>query len=331
MIDTDAINAMIDIRAVAESAGAVFKKNRSRCVIHGGDNPNAFEIFDNGRAFKCHTHSAECNKFGHDGIGLLRALNGWSFKEAVERYEQPADPRKAAEIAAKTAERIAKELQETIERAQKALEELQKARKWLEYHQNMNEVNRQMWRDRGIPDEWQNEWKFGYCSACPTYRSSDSLTMPIYTPNRDDPLLVRHRLLHPDPQNPKDKYRPEVAGLPAAPFYADSTLPIIAADRVVIVEGEIKSCVTYIAINRPLWQVIGVPGKEAFKTVEKELQGHDGVWLVPDPGADREWRERSAHLKARVITLPDKIDDMMNAGILTGDVFVGMMEQARRN
>lgn len=331
MIDTATINAQIDLQAVAESAGAIFRGKRANCPIHGGDNKTAFELFDNGRAWTCHTHGAECNKFGHDGIGLLRALNNWTFNEVKEKYSAPLEPQEAAKRAAQTAERITRELQETIERAQKALEELQKARKWLEYHNNMSTANRAMWNARGIPDEWQDFWKFGYCQSCPTYKQSPSLTLPIYTPNQDDPLLIRHRLLKPDPTNPKDKYRPEVSGLPSAVFYGDTTLPIEAADRVIVVEGEIKGAVTFLTVDRPLWQVIGIPGRDAFKAAEKILQGHDAIWMIPDPGVESDWREKAAHLKARFITLPEKIDDMILAGTLGRAEIVGMMEQARRN
>lgn len=329
MIDTASINAQIDLQSVAESAGAIFRGKRANCPIHGGDNKTAFEIFDNGRAWTCHTHGAECNRFGHDGIGLLRALNGWGFQETTERYAMPADPKKAAEIAAKTAERIVKELQEKIEQAQKTLEELQKARKWLEYHGSMSASNRELWRQRGIPDEWQDFWKLGYCQSCPTYRQSPSLTMPIYAPNQDDPLLIRHRLLKPDPENPKDKYRPEIAGLSAALCYADTTLPIDAADIVVGVEGEVKSFVTFIEIEKPLVQVIGIPGKEALRLFMQAMQGHDNYWLFPDPGSD--WKERTAGTPARIVALPEKIDDMIINKIIGRSEIYGMMNQARRN
>lgn len=329
MIDTAALNAQIDMRATAEQAGAKFKGNRSHCPIHGGDNPTAFEIFDNGRAWTCHTHGAECNRYGHDSIALLRALNNWTFQEAVAQFDKPTDPKEAQKRAEENAKRIERELKETIEKAQKALEDLQKARKWIEYHSNMNTTNRAMWEARGIPAEWQDFWKLGYCPSCPTYRKSDSLTIPIYTPNQDDPLMIRHRLLKPNPDNPKDKYRPEIAGLPAALCYADTTLPMDAADIIVGVEGEVKSFVTFLTIEKPLVQVMGIPGKEALKLFMNAMRGHDNFWLFPDPGSD--WKERTAGTAARVVCLPDKIDDMINSKIIGRREIYGMMNQARRN
>jgi hypothetical protein len=131
--DTAFINSQIDIREAAENAGAEFHGNRATCPIHGGDNPHAFEIFDGGRAWTCHTRT-ECNQFGHDGIGLLRALNNWTFNEVKERYTTAIDPQEAARRAAENAKRIERELQEKIEQAQRAIEELRKARKWVEDH-----------------------------------------------------------------------------------------------------------------------------------------------------------------------------------------------------
>ncbi len=323
--DTEAINAQINIRQVLEYAGADFHKNRCPCPIHGGEDNN-LEVFDGGRAWTCHSR-AECNQFGHDGIALLRALNNWTFQQVKEQYDKPVDPQEAARRAAETAKRIEQELQRKIEEAQKALEDLQKARRWLEYHQMMGDGARDLWQQRGIPNEWQDYWRLGYCISCPTYQQSASLTIPLFQPNEAEPRNIKHRLL--TPENPKDKYRPERSGLPAVPFYADNVLPVQAADRVIIVEGEIKAAVTFATLNYDGWQVIGLPGKDAFKTVP-DLGGHDGVWLIPDPDGVENWRKACGGFGGRLVTLPGKVDDLINAGNIGRDDLVGMMEQARK-
>lgn len=323
--DTAAINAQINITQALEYAGATFHKNRCNCPIHGGQDKN-LEVFDSGRAWTCHSR-VECNQYGHDGIGLLRALNGWSFLEVKEKYDKPADPQEAARRAAQNAERAARELQEKIEQAQKALEELQKARKWQEYHQMMGDGARDLWRLRGIPDEWQNYWNLGYCLSCPTYAPSASLTIPLFQPNEAEPRNIKHRLL--TPENPKDKYRPEKSGLPAVPFYGDNVLPVAAADRVIIVEGEIKAAVTFSTLNYEGWQVIGLPGKDAFRTVP-DLAGHDGVWLIPDPDGLEAWGKFAHTLGGRVVTLPEKIDDLIIAGAMERSDLLGLLDQARK-
>jgi len=309
MIDTAAVNAQIDLQAIAESAGATFKKNRCACPVHGGSNPTSFEIFDSGRAWKCHSR-VECNRYGHDGIALLRALNNWTFQEAVAQFEKPIDPKEAAERAARTAERITRELQEKIEQAQRALEELQKAGKWLQYHNNLNDYSRAMWRFQGIPDEWQDFWKLGYSSACPTYRQSPSMTIPIYAINEDEPINIRHRLIN--PPTPYDKYRPETAGLASMPFYADMTLPLSVADRVIVVEGEKKAAVLYLTLDRALWQVIGIPGKQSWGSIAPLLEGRKDTVIVFDPDAKLEAVQMARSIGgARVVDLPEKLDDMI--------------------
>jgi len=329
MIDAAELNALIDIRQTAERAGAEFDKSgkRSRCPIHAGDNEAAFEIFDNGRAWSCHTR-VECNRYGHDGIALLRALNNWSMQDVAKNIGgEQIDPQERQRRAAERAAQVERELQEKINQAQKALEELREARRWVIYHDALTENTRALWRARGIPDDWQNFWRFGYAPACPTFTRSASLTIPIFTPGQTDPLNIRHRLL--SPTDPHDKYRPERAGFPALPFYSDPDLPIDRAERVIVVEGEIKAAVTLLTIDKPLWQVIGVPGKEAFRTVADKLQGHDGVWLIPDPGAVEDWRVYASSVGARLITLAGKIDDMLNAGQMDRQDIFGMLDQAR--
>ena len=95
------------------------------------------------------------------------------------------------------------------------------------------------------------------------------------------------------------------------------------------VEGEIKSFRTFIEIEKPLVQVVGIPGKEALKLFMKAMQGHDNYWLFPDPGSD--WREKTAGTPARIVPLPEKIDDMINGKLITRREIYGMMNQARRN
>ncbi len=311
-VDTVAINASIDIQSIAESAGAHFRRSgrvlQSCCPCHGGDNPTAFTIFPDG-SWKCFTRD-ECNRFGNDGIAFLQALNNWTFNEVKGNYGTPIDPKEAAKRAEDNAERITRELQETIERAQKTLEELQKARRYLSYHQGMTEYHRAMWRTQGIPDEWQNYWKFGYSPACPTYRQSPSLTIPIYSIDQSEPINVRHRLIN--PPTAFDKYRPETAGLAASPFYGDMCLPVDRAERVIVVEGEKKAAVLFLTIDEPLLQVIGIPGKEQWRKVAPLLEGRKDTVIIFDPDAKAEAVAMARSIGGgRVVDLPEKIDSMI--------------------
>jgi hypothetical protein len=329
--DTTLINSQIDIREVAEHAGAEFTNNRARCPIHGGDNQTAFEIFDNGRAFTCHTR-AECNQFGHDGIGLLRALNNWTFRQVAERYTKPQDPQETARRAAEYAKRIEQDLQRKIEEAQKAVEELRKARKWLEDHDSMTDAARGLWRKRGIPDDWQNYWSLGYRENFTYFydnapHSSPTLSIPLFQPFDDEPSQVKHRLLN--PVNPRDKYRPERKGLEALPFLGDRDLPIDASDRVIIVEGEIKAAVTFLTLDHALWQVIGLPGKDAWRKIIPSLAGTDAV-IILDPDAKKDACDFARAIGgAKVVDLPEKIDDLIIKHRLSGQWLETIFHNAR--
>lgn len=313
MIDAGALNGKINIREEAERAGAIFHRNgrtwQSHCIIHGGDNNTALTLFDDG-SWQCFTHGDECNRWGHDGIGFLRALNNWTFQQVAENVGQPDDPQEAQRRATERAELAAKDLQRQIEEAQKALEELQQARRWVQYHEALTEPTRELWRARGIPDGWQDFWKFGYSTACPTYRQSSSLTIPIYTPGQKDPVQIRHRLLN--PSTPNDKYRPEISGMTALPFYSDPELSIANAERVIVVEGEIKAAVTLLTVDRPLWQVIGLPGKDYWRRAVDLLEGRGDAVIIFDPDAKGEAVKLARAIGgARVVDLPGKLDDMI--------------------
>lgn len=335
-MDTDQINAIINIRDIAARAGFTIdpKTGRGPCPIHGGDNATAFHLYEGGTRWKCFTRQ-ECNAHGSDGIAFIMALNRCDFKTACRMAgATDIDPQEVARRAAENARRIEQELQQKINEAQKALEELRSARRWLEYHENLDERAREIWRARGVPDEWQGFYRFGYShdfrykhAGC--WYTSPTLTLPIYAINDDEPVNIRHRILQ--PVDPKDKYRPERSGLPSVPFYGDYTLPIGAARRVIVVEGEIKAAVTFLTLDMGAVQVVGLPGKEAWRNAAKELKGHDGVLIIPDPGALQEADALAREIGgAKVIEFQRmKIDDAIVQYKLDRSWIIGLLNTGR--
>lgn len=81
------IKATVDLIALAEEAGAEFKNNRSHCPLHGGDNKNAFHIFDNGKAWHCFT---ACNA-GGDVIEFYKRWKRIDAKTAVGELARRAN------------------------------------------------------------------------------------------------------------------------------------------------------------------------------------------------------------------------------------------------
>lgn len=328
MIDIRTLIQDYDLRREAEGIlGPPKQKNKQTwvwsCPFHSEKTASFHAYEDHYYCYGCQAHG--------DFLDLQSWAKNVPLAEIIRQNTiQPITPQERERIATREAERAARELEESIQRAQKALEELRKAGAWKQYHDNLTEETRALWEQRGIPTNWQDFWKLGYSASCPTYHQSPSLTIPIFQPGIAEPINVRHRLLKPSSDNPGDKYRPEQAGLPASAFYADPQLSIENAERVIIVEGEIKAAVTLLTVDKPLWQVIGLPGKGAFSVIEGALQGHDGIWLIPDPGGEELWHEKAVSLHARTIVLPAKIDDMINANYLSSENIFGMMDQARR-
>lgn len=176
----------------------------------------------------------------------------------------------------------------------------------LRYYRNLDDAARAWWRGQGINDAAMARFFLGYCEFHPIYRQP-TYTISIIENGRL--LNVRHRLAC--PQNPKDKYRPEQAGIPAALFNADILTPELAG--VVVVAGEKKVVV--------LWQH-GIPAVSStagcghwpveFTT---RLQFCQKVYIAFDPGESAAAWRMAEHVgeRAFIVSLPDKPDDFITA------------------
>jgi hypothetical protein len=77
-IDLDALRKVVSIPHVLERSGVPFTGRRGRCPIHGGDNPTAFSVSDDGQLFHCFVCGA-----GGDVFELVKRLDGCDFALAV--------------------------------------------------------------------------------------------------------------------------------------------------------------------------------------------------------------------------------------------------------
>ena len=327
MIDIPGAVQHNDLRSLAEQAGAQFHRAgsewRSRCPLHGGDNNDAFAIYHKDGKEYWHCFTGPCG--GGDVLDFVMRWRGFTdFMDAYHYLE--GDVRHAPEVvaqhAAEQAARAIAEMEAQIQKAQSVLDELRRAQRWLAYHQNMLERPdaREMWRQRGLPDDWQDFWKLGYCDAFTVGTDqgpwvTPTLTIPVFGAGADWPVMnIRHRLLK--PPKPNDKYRPDRPGLSSVPYIAN---PFLGwdTDPILVVEGEIKSMVTF----RTVWdkgqtmQVIGIPGKTQFRSIAAQLMGHD-VYICFDPDADQQAIEAARAVGGKVIYLPIKIDDAILSGNL---------------
>ena len=306
-----------DLEEIVVQAGGEIDNGRCACPLHNGDNPGAFAIYQDAGKQKWVCHSGSCGS--GDIIDFVTVWQGLDLAGAVE-WLTGEKPINKAEVQKLTEERIerAKEYeQRKREEHIRALGELRRAEAWEVYYRNLDGFGkRDLWRVRGIPDNWQDIFQLGYCDKFTVgtkggIHHTPTLTIPIWGPG-DQLVNIRHRLLN--PPTPGDKYRPERAGLNAEPYICE---PFRAYDmeRIIVVEGEIKAMVTFITLDMPGIQVIGIPGKSIFKRIVENLKGRD-VIIVMDPDAQHEARQMARALGGRVVNLGVKIDDAITAGQL---------------
>jgi len=67
------IKQRVTVRELAEEAGAVFRRDSSRCPLHGGDNPTAFHLYEDGRKWRCFTNCPE----GQNGGDVFAFYMAW--------------------------------------------------------------------------------------------------------------------------------------------------------------------------------------------------------------------------------------------------------------
>jgi hypothetical protein len=143
---------------------------------------------------------------------------------------------------------------------------------------------------------------------------------------------LQHRLLIPNP--PGGKYRPHLRGAGKHLFYADIFQNGPTTCDLLIVEGEAKAMVTQAAMwtgedaIAPNLSVIGVPGKGWKEEWITEFRQSPQVFICLDPDATDSARKLAAAIgpQARVVLLPDKIDDLIVMGILDGWKILEILE-----
>ena len=172
-------------------------------------------------------------------------------------------------------------------------------------------------------DRWLNWW------------SGESITIPAKTYG-GDVMQIKHRIIDP-PQN--RKYHQEYYDAGQFPFICD-------VDRksggLVLVEGEIKSQVTFITMDTVDMQCIGLPSMTPEDAIYELLDNYDPIYFIPDPDAfNRKDKTKSGSPagqmakrlgleRVRVVQIPQKIDDAINAGLIDKSGLYQLMKMGRR-
>ena len=332
MFDIESILAKADLFELVKHAGSEPDNHgRCTCPLHGGHDPNAFEIYtkDGKQLWNC--FSGPCG--GGDAISFVMAWQGFDFKRACEFLggDVTSDPQEMHRLADLRHMQALKELEEAHLREEARRSELQQAAKHLIYHETMKQWAVDMWTMRGVDECWQGLWYLGACddkviiSKGAEYHTP-TLTIPIFA--QDYKVLnIKHRLISPPEKN--DKYRPETSGLGTFPPFLAFPEHGYDGKTVYVIEGEIKAMVCATITDDSDNQFIGIPGKSHYKKIVDNLKGKNVV-TIPDPGAESEAMEFCRITGSRYLPVIGKIDDIIIEYGYDGDWLKSASRQARR-
>jgi len=335
--DLDVINSGINLVDWAERAGSNLHKSggeyRGNCPLHGGDNNSGFAIYDNGRRWTCFT--GDCGS--GDALMFIMKFKKVGLLEAIEIATggKPLSPDEVVRIQTEQAVRAKAELEAQIAKAQAVLKEINETEIWLRYHEQLLEshAGQEWWIKRGVPSDYQKFWQLGYEADRRIWVGEElhlpTATIPIFSQDWNCEN-VKHRLIGAPDQ--AGKYRYEYANLPAPVYLCNPETP--QADTVVLVEGEIKSMVTFITLDIPGWQVIGIPGKGSpIDRVKPYIEKASDIYVCCDPDTGK-LNESIAHelgtSRCRIVDTPMKIDDLILACGVGKKTLKTMFDQSRR-
>jgi hypothetical protein len=316
-MDIKAAKAGLDCRLEVEK---ILGEPRSRngrtwcfdCIFHDEATPGAFQVYEDGY------HCFSCGVSG-DLFDFMAKYCNRPLAEVLRGYR--VNPEEELRQKALAAEKAEERLKNEIERAQEALLALQEAKAWVRYHNQMTDHSRALWRGRGVPDWYQDDMSFGYDPNHSIFAGgkeylSPTLTISIW--NRDTVVGIKHRVLNQEEGCPK--YYPEMSGLGQPLFIANKDKDV--EGKTVLVEGEIKAAVTFVTLDDPNVQVLGLPGKEPKDALLKRLDKCDPIYMILDPDAYQKpspERPSAAAMIAKTlgaerilsVRLPEKIDDII--------------------
>lgn len=321
------IKAQYNFRDVAERMVSEITGKGSNFTQHAClfcQSSDAFTLYE--ESYYCYS----CEASG-DVIDLLAYQNKQTVGDFLRGNDCNVSALEIETLRFENAQR-AKERKEAADREYKnALDRLHEVRAWIRYNETLmqSEKAQQLWSYRGLPLEWQAYFELGYCDNF-RYQTkeglvtSQTLTIPVKKIG-GEVVTVRHRILR---TTNGDKYRPDISGLGAHPFICSTELN--RSENLLIVEGEIKSMVTFKTLDRRDYQVIGVPSKSMMTKVVTQSAGRKNVVVIPDPDGVEDAKPIIRKTGARLLQLPDKVDDLINKNKLSTRWLNNAIAQARR-
>ena len=305
------------------------------CPFHD-ERTASFGVADDG--YKCFG----CGKSG-DVIQYIEDTQNVDFRRAVEILGGEIGDI-TPEIVAQRLEARKQRIDAEIQKHELAIERLRNEKKWIEYQQNMNQRARGLWLQRGVAEWWQDFWSLGYAPDFPLWEkkgdewvqwwSGESIAIPLKSYG-GSVNQIKHRFIEPPTES--RKYHQEYYNAGQHPFIADVDRQ---SGALVLVEGEIKSMVTFVTLDTADMQCIGLPSMKPEQSVFEQLNGYDPIYFIPDPDAFKK-RDRSGSAagelaktlgleRVRVVQLPQKIDDAINDGLIDKSGLYQLMKMGRR-
>lgn len=311
------------------------------CPVCGGR--DRFRVNDE-RGWFCRHCTGE--KWGDLGDFTAFAF-GWSLRETLQRFglDRRATPAEIASLETARVEREAEQRKAEQEEQARVHTALTASQDWQTYAGHPEAIER--WAARGIPATWVKYYGLGYCqnrrhAHDGQWFESDSLTIPyfrpVFTPHPDGGsdvtwrlIGLQHRLLIDNP--PGGKFRPHLPGAGKHLFFTDVFQRSIIGD-LLIVEGEAKAIATWAALwagedpLTPNLTVIGVAGKTWKAEWVEQFRQASRVWICLDPDATASARRLAVAIgeQARVVLLPEKIDDLISIGVIDGFRLIEILE-----
>jgi hypothetical protein len=196
---------------------------------------------------------------------------------------------------------------------------------WKTYHAQLDTLTyehdgapvsvRQLWREAGVSDNWQDYWGLGYTPDLWAKPDRPGLGPALVIPYRTlDGRVVtaQYRFRH---VNGRGKYifHPHLG---AVAFIARHDLPF---DQVLVVEGAKKAAVAHVQGTQARVQVIGMPSENNVggKEIEEKLVNARRIWWWPDPGskacawAIKHIQRLGLQGKTQLVRFSQKVDDAL--------------------
>ena len=194
-----------------------------------------------------------------------------------------------AERDAKNAKRYAEHLEKKNRELERIIAQFRQSRAWVQYNAEMDEKAREMWRQAGFSDTWQDFFMFGFDPSYRyklnngTYYETCALTIP-YFDSDGQALTLQRRLCNPHDKD--DKYR-FTYGLGSPLWRAEPEREI--KNRVLVTEGAKKGGVAFVELvgNNGIGDltIVALPNKSPSEDNLDLLRNADPLILCLDPDA----------------------------------------------